>query len=85
MSKKSVGLSLLAWAIGMGLVILSNEFLKLPGKFTLAHVVGAACVGSMIDYLLFCRKPKREVHVCDVCFRNLKGKRPIDAALLERL
>jgi hypothetical protein len=72
MTRKTVGISLLIWAIGMGGVFLLNSQLHLRESFTIAHVVGAACVGSLIDYLLFCRKPK-EMHVCERCARSLKG------------
>jgi hypothetical protein len=74
-SRKNVGLSLLAWAAGMLSIIGLNAILGLPEQFTLAHVVGAACVGSLVDYLLFCRRPGKEAHVCEVCFRSLGARR----------
>lgn len=79
LSRKSVGLSLLAWAVGMLGILGLNELFSFPSQFTIAHVIGAACVGSLVDYLLFCRRPAREVNVCERCFRSLKGMRPTAA------
>jgi hypothetical protein len=75
MTRKSVGISLLVWALGMCAVFLFNSRLHLSESFTIAHVVGAACVGSLIDYLLFCRK--KEINVCERCGKSLKGLRVI--------
>ena len=74
-SRRTVGISLLVWALGMGLVILADKELELPRAFTIAHVVGAGCVGSLIDYIIFCRRPKKEVNVCESCFTSIKGLR----------
>ena len=76
-NRNIIGVCLLVWSLGMGVVILLSNWLQLPKSFTWAHVVGATCVGTLIDYLVFCRRPSREINLCERCGKSLKGLRVI--------